>query len=267
MIKWQSEQLQYPLDADYTGESTCIFELESAAEKIVGELNAGNTFMYLFRRFGYPRFGWDGMKQLVQYRITTPMSGVVLIVEPDVTGAFTFGYMLREDIVQQYEAEDRKPWQDRYKRFEAWVIETKGIETIHIYHEPDQDKLCRVWRVWVAANNDNDFDSQNDAEQTFYNEQANITQTLLDEYMKIEPHPKQILLEDRPDESIMKQCYVALCAAIKDLLRPVFVRDVMFNISGFIGWKELMNDDDAVNYAAVSGCGVGDEFNDIVVIK
>lgn len=258
VTEYKAEQLPYPLDADYRGESQHIFELEAAAKKIVGDLDAGNSFMYLFRRFGYPRFGWDGMKQLVVYRITTPMPGLVLLVEPNLTGAFTFEYGLRDDLAQQYEDEDSKPWQDRYKRFEAWALETRGIETIHTCHEPDQDKLNRVWRKWTAANVANEFKSRNEAEQTFYREQAKITQDLLDEYdrLNIDAYQKRIPLEDRPDDSITKRVHVALCAAITDLLRPVYVRDVLINICGRV--PDVENDDNAVKYAEGSGCGVGE---------
>jgi len=261
-VEWQAEQLPYPMDADYIGESVHILELEAAAGNIVGELNAGNTFIYLFRRFGYPRFGWDGMKQLALYRISTPMAGVGLNGAPYVTGAFTIAYMLRDDISRQYEDEYRKPYQDRYKRFEEWAIEQRGIETIHIYYEPDQDKLNRVWRTWVAANKDTDFESQSDAEHIFYNEQAVITTALSDEYAKIEPRVKRTSLEGIPD-SIMKQCHVALCAAIRDLLRPVYVRDVMINVCGFVRWDETQGDDNAVDYAIGSGCGVGDKLGSV----
>ena len=157
--RYQAEQAPYPADADYCGESSCIFELESAAEEIVGKPASGDVFMYLFRRFGYPIFGWDDQKNLVIYRITTPMPGVILMVEPPVTGAFTFGYIMRRDIAETYAEEDRKPFTERYERFEAWAIAEKGIETMHIYIEPDNEKLQRVWQTWCAANAVNDFET------------------------------------------------------------------------------------------------------------
>ncbi len=96
----------------------------------------------------------------------------------------------------------------------------------------------------------------------FYDQQAKITQDLLDEYLKIEPHPTIAPLEDRADNSIMKQCHVALCAAIKDLLRPVYVRDVLINVTGDVSWEEP--DEHvirAVDCAVGTGCGVGDKLD------
>ena len=261
--RWQAEQMPYPRDTDYHGAKGGLFDLSEDAEKLIGTPNAGSAFIYLFRRFGYPCFGWDGRKQLVQYIITTPMDGVGLTVEPDVTGGGTFGYLLRADTDQACNDEYDKPWKDRYERFEAWAIETKGIETMHIYLEPDQDKLKRVWQTWAADKDDGDFADVKAARTAFYEEQAKITTDLLDVYyQEIEPHPEIIPLEDRIDESIMKQVHTALCAAIMDLQRPVYVRDVMLNISGFVGWNATTNDDDAVKYAPGSGSGVGDRLEE-----
>ena len=258
--RWQAEQMPYPRDADYVGAKGGLFDMSDDAEKLIGTPNAGDTFIYLFRRFGYPKFGWDGFKHLIQYHITTPMAGVALTVEPDVPGGGTFGYMLREDISEACDDEDNKPWKDRYERFEAWAIKEHGIETMHIYFEPDQDKLKRVWQTWAADKDDADFADVKAARTAFYEDQANITNELSEEYLEIEPHPEIIPLEDRTDGSIMKQCHTALCAAIMDLLRPVYVRDVMINISGFVGWNATTNDDDAVKYAPGSGSGVGDRL-------
>ena len=261
--RWKAAQMPYPRDADYEGAKSGLFDPSTDAEKLIGTPNAGSAFIYLFRRFGYPKFGWDRYKQLVKYLITTPMEGVLLIVEPDVTGGGTFGYVLQEDISEACVEEDNKPWKDRYERFEAWAIKEHGIETMHIYLEPDQDKLKRVWQTWAADKDDGDFDDEKAIRKAFYDDQAKITEDLLAVYYhEIDPRPTIIPLEDRPDGSIMKQCHTALCAAIMDLQRPVYVRDVMLNISGFVGWNATTNDDDAVKYAPGSGSGVGDRLEE-----
>ncbi len=260
VARWQAEQAPYPSEVTYRGDSTCIFELETAAEEITGKLNAGDVFMYLFRRFDYPKFGWDDQKQLVIFRITTPMPGVILMVEPPVTDAFTFGYILRKDIAEAYAEEDRKPFTERYERFEAWALE-KGIETMHIYLEPDNEKLQRVWQTWCVANAVNEFETQDEAQKTFMDEQARITQDLLEEYVAVEPCTDPIPLTDRMDDSIMMQVHIALCDTIRDLLRPVHVKDVMINIQGKVVWDESLNQDkDSVKYAANAGCGVGNKL-------
>jgi hypothetical protein len=75
---------------------------------------------------------------------------------------------------------------------------------MHTYLEPDKEKLQRVWHKWAVAHKDNDFESREEAHKAFIDEQAKITETLLEEYLKIEPYARPIPLADRPDDSIMK---------------------------------------------------------------
>ena len=255
MKQWQAEQLQYPRDADYQGAKAGLFNPDEVAEKIIGKLEPGNTFIYLFRRFGYPRFGWDGLKKLTQYHITTPMAGVLLTVEPDVTGGGTFGYMLREDINQQCEAEERKPYEEWTEQFEAWALKEHGIEIIKMF-EQDNDKLNRMWKKWGKDKEDSEFTGEKDAHNAFFTDQESIRIMYVGLYKEIASFPEITPIEDRQDESIMKQCHVAMCDAIKDLLRPVYVRDVLIDINGEATWNE--SDENAVKYAAGSGGGIGD---------
>lgn len=259
--KWQAEQLPYPRDANYEGAMAGLFDLKAAAEAIIGKLSAGDTFMYLFRRFGYPRFGWDGYKKLVRYNITTPMAGVILIAEPNVTGASTFGYMLRYDINQQCEKEEQKPYEGWKEQFEAWALKEHDIEIIRLF-EQDNDKLNRMWQKWGADKEDSDFTSEKDAHNAFFTYQEAIRVKYVDMYKEIATFPETTPIEDRSDDSIMKQCHIALCDAIRDLLRPVYVRDVLIDITGKLSWEEpdehVMS---AVDYALESGCGIGNELD------
>lgn len=259
--RWQAEQLSYPRDADYEGAMAGLFDLHHDAEEIVGILNAGDTFMYLFQRFGYPRFGWDGYKELVQYHITTPMAGVVLTVRPNVTGGGTFGYTLRDDIHQQCEKEERKPYEDWTEQFEAWALKEHDIEIIRMF-EQDNDKLNRMWQKWGADKEDRNFTSERDAYNAFFTDQAAIRVKYTELFKEIAAFPEILPPKDRPADSIMKQVHVALCDTIRDLLRPVHVRDVMINIAGKVVWDESLNQDkDSVKYAATAGCGVGNKLD------
>ena len=263
--RWQAEQVPYPRDADYEGAMAGLFDLHNDAEEIVGTLNAGDTFMYLFRRFGYPRFGWDGYKELVQYHITTPMAGVVLTVRPNVTGAYTFGYLLRDDIHQQCEKEERKPYEDWTEQFEAWAVKEHDIEIIKMF-EQDNDKLNRMWQKWGADKEDRDFASERDAHNAFFTDQEAIRVKYAEMYKEIAAFPEILPPKDRPADSIMKQVHTALCAAIRDLLRPAYVRDVMIDITGELSWDEsdehvMSAVECAVECAVGSGCGVGDKLD------
>lgn len=48
--------------------------------------------LYLFRRFGYPVYGWDGYKSVIDYVLTTPDPDVVLWCKPASAYWISFGY-------------------------------------------------------------------------------------------------------------------------------------------------------------------------------
>jgi len=234
---------------------TCVSD---PGEQTLEKLNAGDVFVYLFRRFGYPRFGWDDDKNLVSYYLTTPMDGVVLNVMPDVTGAGTFGYMLREDLYKSCSEENILPYKEWQFKRDAWALREHKIEIIE-WFEKDIDKLNRVGSKWAADKEDSDFKDQDDVDQSFLNDQEAIRLKCVNEYKEIEPFPKKIPIKDRDDSSITKQCYTALCDTIEDLKRPVYVRDVQINISGRL--KDISVDYDAIQYSNMAGIGVGDKLD------
>ena len=243
----------------YTGAIGGFFDLEKPAETIVGKLNPGEVFAYLFRRFGYPRHGWDNQKSLVVYYLNTPMEGVILSVHPDITGAGTFGYVLRNDIDILCNAEQYKPFTDWDNNYEAWVLETHGIEIIKIL-EQDDAKLKRVWEIWGADKNDEDFKDMKDAHTQFFKDQEEIRTKYIKLYKEINPIPAPIKPQDEDDTTTLKQCYLALCATIEDLKRPVFVRDVLINITGHVRSKSF-NEADVLQISDQAGFGTGDSLD------
>lgn len=56
------------------------------AATVGSELEYGNLFAYLFRRFGYPNQAWDHATELVRYLLTTPQRDLFLSVVPRVDG-------------------------------------------------------------------------------------------------------------------------------------------------------------------------------------
>ncbi len=242
------------LDDEYSGAMLGIFDPDELSPN--KDLDAGAVFIYMFRRFGYPRYGWDDQKTLVKWILTTDMDGVLLEVQPNITGAGTFGYLLRRDIDKACREAEDKPHRERYHRFEMWAIATKGIETIHRYFEPDQAKLNRVWSAWQEDHKINDFKSQEDAESIFFNNQDTITKELMDEYEKIEPYPTRVKICALPSDSILQQCQKALMDAMVDLWTPVMVRDVAICIDG--KYIQQTEDTELIKPAELAGVGVGD---------
>lgn len=63
-----------------------------SVEEEDGDDVRGAQFMYLFRRFGYPIYGWDDHKDIVSYYLTTPDPDVILWCKPYCTPDLSFGY-------------------------------------------------------------------------------------------------------------------------------------------------------------------------------
>lgn len=257
--KWSTKQVTQ-FEGKYTGAISGIFDLTEPAEQILGRLDPGQVFIYLFRRFGYPRFGWDDVKELVTYHLTTPVDGVVLTVRPNVTRSGTFGYMLREDLDHSCEDEYMAPSIEWYRQCEAWALKEHGIEILRIF-EQDTDKIQRVWDKWASDKEDKDFDDQAAVNKAFLEDQATIRDKYTRQYKDIEPFPQRISIQDRDDNSIMKQCYTALCDTIRDLERPVYVKDVLIDITGELTPSEKL-DGFVVDYSNMAGIGVGDKLDD-----
>lgn len=252
-------------DGDYTGAIGGIFDLEQPAKTILGELNPGEVFTYLFRRFGYPRHGWDDQKSLVVYYLNTPMEGVALSAHPDITGAGTFGYVLRNDIDRLCNEEQFKPFTDWNTECKAWILKEYGIEIIEILDQ-DNEKLDRVWKKWGADKKDEDFMGQEDAHKQFFTDQETIRTKYVKLYKEIDPFPSTVAPQDQDTNTTLKQCYLALCATINDLKRPVFVRDVLINITGQVRSIDF-KEEDVLQISDQAGIGTGTKLDPILKKK
>lgn len=260
---WHSKQVT-DFEGDYTGAMGGIFWLDKDAKEILGgEINYGEAFAYLFRRFGYPRSGWDDYKALVHYYLSTPMDGVVLIVEPNVFDVCPFGYLLRKDLDRECIEEERKPFRDWIDKMHAWTKREHNVEFCEML-EQDKEKLKRVWTKWLEEKHPEiEWAKQvtDKIEREFFADQRRIEDKYAKLYEEIEPRPKKIEIADLPDTSIRKKCHKALCVAIEDLLTPVNVRDVLITIKGQVDDGEW---DNKVEYSPMAGYGVGDKMDDVV---
>jgi len=150
---------------------------------------------------------------------------------------------------------------DWTEQFEAWALKEHGVDITKMF-EQDNNKLSRAWKVWSADNKDVDFASEKDAHDAFFADQDKIRAKYAKKYKKINPYPKMLRIENRPDNSVIKQCYVALCDTIRDLMRPVYVRDSIINITGDV--SRMQHDERgiyAVDIATTSGYGVGNKLD------
>lgn len=88
--------------------SSGVYAPYEAAAQVFGDEKrdtSGAMFAYLFRRFGYPIYGWDGYKSLVSYLLTTPDPDVLLWCKPTHGMQHSFGFGLSRALEQQSQRE------------------------------------------------------------------------------------------------------------------------------------------------------------------
>lgn len=105
---YETELVTFDL-ANWSGASYGFFNPNRLADEILGQLDNGKLFLYLFRRFGYPCYGWDGYKEVCEYFLTTPEPDCCLIIR--ITGtSYEFGYSLSPEAEKL--CYQQPPWHD-----------------------------------------------------------------------------------------------------------------------------------------------------------
>lgn len=102
--------------------SDMVYDPHDKARDIFGEPDRdcrGDQFLYLFRRFGYPMFGWDDYKSLVSYYLTTPDPQVVLWCKPYSSPWLSFGYGIHPELSETAERAELE-WRRTEPRLLTW---------------------------------------------------------------------------------------------------------------------------------------------------
>ena len=213
------------------------------------EINYGNLFAYCFRRFGYPAVGWDDYKQLVVYYLTTPSPDLMLEIQPYAgnVASINFGFMVREEIHNEISAFDRRDKDAWYKRSAEWA-EKRGLpDWMDEWVSFRNSQICRLYHCAEAKTWQETAKwllPTGEAESDLFKQttRASIFFRQLDaDYALIEPYPGGL---QRPanhdiwvDDDPLKPLASAAISALKDLLTPVFVRDIPINALGQAGYR------------------------------
>lgn len=181
--------------------------IEAWGQKAVGPNSGLTAFAYLWRRFGPPWRGGDDYKSLVDYVLTTS--------EPDV---FLWMHLAagRLDLAMGYFAhievrkEADKPAREWSERYDTWW---------HDRHPEIQD--------WPETD-----ESQERFTELYFDELGDVEVGKL-AAAAIGPCPRLPYTEDwRSADGVMLRVNQALFDAMKELERPVYIRDVAINIFG-----------------------------------
>lgn len=222
---------------------------ETLAKEVFGRpLDAGSVFLYLFRRFGYPIYGWDGYKEICNYTLTTPMRDVYLFVS--IKTGVDWGYLMPPKMEQICQQEDVAPFNAWWTRFDAWAKE-QGHIVLHKYSEIDDADLSAVATPWLAARGLTEADINDEIKKKFWDEQEAKLKGWREEYYAIDPWPER-KHDDVYGETRLK-VWEALRQAMEALKAPVRVRDSMISITGNNDLQDYKCHDEH----DMAGCGIG----------
>lgn len=236
-------------------------------------MDYGALFAYLFRRFGYQNTSSDDYKKLTQYLLKTPCKDLILGVTPyvgsDTMLHFQF-YVPRKllDEIDAYARRDQTRWeQEAFDAAEerglpSWMpawLELAGMKIMGgraPYAQSDWSKTIHLM--------DTDYIPKDlpvdDPERHLVVQAQAFAEDLMERQRAVRPEPPRyerhltrgVWLDDDP----LKPIAEAAIAALKDLSRPVGVRDNSINAYG------LVERDDplcrrSVERAAVAGYASG----------
>ncbi len=201
----------------------------------------GPLFAYLFRRFGYPNYGWDDYKELAKYILSTPLPDMVLKIVPYCGNSsdISFSFFITSEAqrkIRNYELRDVLLWQQRmfdwvesnnklpgwldnameyYKtqglQFDSWRDAWDELATLHWNRQKPGKKPVALGYLW----------------------RRRIERA----YSKVEaaprPHYKRSYdWREWPDEDLAKAYNQAAYEALLDLKRPVEVQDIFIDAFG-----------------------------------
>jgi hypothetical protein len=224
-----------------------------------GEIDYGKLFAYCFRRFGYPNRGWDDHKELVRYVLTTPHPDMLLSVTPYVGGrtSITFRFLVAGDAYQRIEAYGERfrnewiakalDWREK-QGLPDWMGEWVGFCNVNLRH--DTTPAYTSWRETFRLGCF--LPARGSSGETIERRAGTFFEALCADYQTIEPRAPYYY---RPrdwrewnDDDPLKPFAGAATIALRDLSRPVFVRDLQISAFG-----ETENGSNGVGPAIAAG--------------
>lgn len=168
------------------------------------------AFAYLWRRFGPPFMGTDPHKRLVCYYLTTSDPDIFLGIDVSASGlSYSTCYLAKNSVREAHQKPIFKKMKKWDNAFERWWIKN---------HPEFKDQI----KNWKKLNPEEKKKIQDMYGNDFYNQ---------DVYKKAKAdlgeHPNC-----HQESKTTRRLKRVLTAAMKELLRPVFVRDVPINILG-----------------------------------
>jgi hypothetical protein len=213
--------------------------------------NVGAIMAYGFRRFGFPRLGWDDYKQLCQWYITTPLEWLYLRVEACQWDPF--GYAIKKPFGKRlFRLQNADFWQ-WHADLKVWAKKYYGVTLDDPLHDSTSyRKFSQIYSQRCPMRDRPSILSLNPFHQ--------------------EVPPEKPYWLELSENDLERQVCEALCRTIQDLKRPVSVRDWYLTFEGGYTsdeevmefWKYDERDKKVYDYSASisrhAGYGVRPEF-------
>lgn len=189
------------------------------------------AFAYLWRRFGPPWLGSDDHKDLARWVLTTADPEVWLVMSPGSCGICYGAAYLSTRAIQDECARPFVEWESAFK--EWWCDQQTDVDWDHWETATDEQRKTVSERFWKERCQDD------------------ICKRAVD---VIGPFPPRQRTDDwRNGSPVVQRVNGALFDAMRDLLRPVGIRDQAFNLLGF-GESQ----GEGVRRSRYAGFGLGD---------
>lgn len=165
------------------------------------------AFAYLWRRFGPPFSGSDDHKDLCCYYLSTKDPNVFLWVSPRGSPLpHCFGYVARRKFLTPLRAKVYAPKAKWDKLYEKWWIK----------RHPEIE-----WKKWKTFTKER----QKEIQELYWKERMDDEGVWAAAKKEL---PKYSWIDDKAADPLRE----IICAAMRELLRPVYIRDVPINITG-----------------------------------
>ena len=215
--------------------------IEAWKERVLAPNSGLLAFAYLWRRFGPPWHGSDPHKDLCGYILTTSEPDVFLTIHPKGAGlAYGVGYLAYEAVRKEH-GRPRMEWEEK------------------------------VLQYWMAQHPEIAFDSHESWEASerrrvsdlFYTDRENESWIVIACKSIGEPPDRDDFKPWRERTGVSLRVNQALFDALKELERPVYVRDVAINIFG----RCDDNRDTAAKPSKYAGYGISQKALDELIAE
>ena len=240
------------------------------------EMDYGKLFAYLFRRFGYPNYGWDDYKQLARYILTTPLPYMLLEIVPYVGNStnIQFNFIIEHEYDNINRDYERREYLQYKERMLNWIEENNKLpywcdDAVAFLNEENNTSLS--WReLFDSFSLIHEIDPNNKENRIDIGNQWIKSITM--EYEEVEPASYNIISREYDwnlwdDDDPLKVCAEAIRECLHDLSTIVCVRDNHINAYGRVTdniYDEGTESDDeedltylGVEYAKSSGHASG----------